>query len=262
MFVQLGLVLLLSRGLLGESDAFVGDTRIIGGFNAPKNLANYQVSIRKKYLNQELHWCGGSIIHEEWVLTAAQCTYGMNANRLPIVAGTTDPKSGGDRYKIKKIIIHEKFSIRKLINNVALMKVDGKIKMNKNVRVIGLRKEPVAVGSNSILTGWGITDNKGTMANKLQMLILTIISNKDCKEQLKRAFLAPVDDKQLCATEQRKGGGCLGDSGSPLVVTDIKKGFVQAGVRSLGTFPCAQGNPEVFSSVSSYYDWIMKNMKN
>ncbi|XP_022124349.2 chymotrypsin-2-like [Pieris rapae] len=262
MFVQLALVLLLSWGLLGESDAFGGDTRIIGGHDTPNDIANYQVSIRRPYHNEEFHWCGGSIIHEEWVLTAAHCTYGIDANQLPIVVGATDLKSGGDRYKIKKIIVHEKYSEEDLTNNVALMKVDGKIKMKKNVRVIELWKEPVAVGTTCALTGWGFIDNHGTMPKKLQILLLRSISNKDCNEQLKRAKLTPIDDKQLCMRGQNKKGACVGDAGGPLVASDGNKGLVQVGVMSTGKFPCAQGHPEVFSSVSSYYDWIMKNMKN
>ncbi|XP_047518241.1 chymotrypsin-1-like isoform X2 [Pieris napi] len=264
MFVQLGLVLLLSQGLFGESDFtdFDGDTRIIGGQDAREGFAIYQVSIRKQYKNKEFHWCGGSIIHEEWVLTAGYCTYGIGAKELPIVVGSTQLKSGGDRYNITKIIIHEEYSQERLKNNIALMKVDGKIKMKNNVMPIKLRKEPVAARTICALTGWGYIDNQGTMPNKLQILFFKSISNKNCNEQLKRSNFAPIDDKQLCVRGPDKKGACLGDSGGPLVAFDSNYGVVQVGIVSWGTFPCAQNYPEVFSSVSSYYDWIEKNMKD
>ncbi|XP_045530191.1 chymotrypsin-1-like [Pieris brassicae] len=262
MFV-LVLVLLLSRGLLGESDVteFGGDTRIVGGQDAPENFAVYQVSMRRQHKNKEHHWCGGSIIHEEWVLTASHCTYGVNPKELSIVVGSTQLQSGGDRYKIKKIINHEKYQKKDLRNDIALIRIDGKIKMKQNVQAIKLSKEPVPAGIACALTGWGNTDNNGTVPNKLQVLVFVSISNKQCNKRLRGAKFLPIDDKQFCVRAPDKKGGCNGDSGGPLVASDEKKGLVQVGVVSWGV-PCAKNYPDVFASVSGYYDWIETNMKD
>ncbi|CAF4947013.1 unnamed protein product [Pieris macdunnoughi] len=264
MFVQVGLVLLLSRGLLGESDFtdIDGDTRIVGGQDAPEDFAIYQVSIRKHNKNQEWHSCGGSIIHEEWVLTAGHCTYGVNAKEVSIVVGSNLLIFGGDSYKIKKIITHENYAKKDLRNDIALMKVDGKIKMKKNVRAIKLMKESVAAGTICALTGWGEINDKRTVPNKLQIMFYRSISNKECNKRLKGFSFAPIDDKQLCVRGPDKKGACRGDSGGPLVARDAKKNIVQVGVVSWGTIPCAKDYPDVFASVSGYYDWIEKNMKD
>ncbi|XP_022124348.2 chymotrypsin-2-like isoform X2 [Pieris rapae] len=168
-----------------ESDAFGGETRIVGDQYASQNFAMYQLSIRRHHNNKERHSCGGSIIHEEWVLTGAHCTFGIDAEALSIVVGTIQLRSGGDRYKIKRIINHEKYTRKALRNDIALIKIDGKIKMKKNVGAIKLGKQPVAAGSTCALTGWGKIDNRGGVPNKLQFLLFKSISNADCTKQLK-----------------------------------------------------------------------------
>ncbi|XP_047519009.1 chymotrypsin-2-like [Pieris napi] len=250
--------------ITGESDftELDGYTRIVGGQDALENFAIYQASIHKHNENQQWHTCGGSIIHEEWVLTAGLCTYGVNAKEVYIVVGSTRLKSGDDRYKIKKIITHENYAKEYLRNDIGLMKVDGKIKMKKNVKIIKLRKQPVPVGTTCALTGWGYTNDKGTMPNKFQILFFRIITKKDCNKQLKRSNSEPIDDKQLCVRGPHKKVACRGDSGGPMVVSDGKKGVVQVGVVSWGTIPCAKNQPDVFASVSGYYDWIEINMKD
>ncbi|CAF4836954.1 unnamed protein product [Pieris macdunnoughi] len=74
MFLHFAILLLMSHGLLGKmdvSEAIDGDSRIIGGSDAPPDMANYQVSIQINSENKEWHVDGGSILNEEYVLTAA-----------------------------------------------------------------------------------------------------------------------------------------------------------------------------------------------
>ncbi|CAH4034236.1 unnamed protein product [Pieris brassicae] len=166
------------------------------------------------------------------------------------MVGSNRLLSGGTRYQIKKMITHENYAKKDLRNDIALIQIDGKIAMTGNVKTIKLKKEAVAVGPN----------NRRRVPNNLQYLDFTTISNKECNNKLSRSSFSPIDDKQLCVKRPETKGACNGDSGGPLVVADENKEFVQIGVVSWG-IPCGRNYPDVFASVSGYYDWIEKNMK-
>ncbi|XP_045488889.1 chymotrypsin-2-like [Pieris rapae] len=266
MFLQFGILLLLSQGLLGKvdvSEAIDGDSRIIGGKDATPGMANYQISIRVHNRNREWHSCGGSILNEEYVLTAAHCVYQKNMNYMSIVVGTHTIDKGGDRYHIKKMIPHEKYDMDTIKNDIAVVQIDGKIKYSEKIQPIELLKEMAPIGKKCLLTGWGYVNyRRSTVPNNLQMLEFETISNDDCTKQLKPPYpkLVPVDAGQLCVKRPNNKGACHGDSGGPLVIQDEKNKTVQIGVVSWGV-PCGKNFPDVFASVHGYYDWIQSKIK-
>lgn len=95
------------------------DWRIVGGEPAAPGQFPFQVSLR----NFGSHSCGGSILNEKWVLTAAHCVAGSASQNIQIVAGSTKLNSGGETYQIEKITTHEKYDPRKLKNDIAVLKV-------------------------------------------------------------------------------------------------------------------------------------------
>ncbi|CAH4035080.1 chymotrypsin-2-like [Pieris brassicae] len=267
MFLHFGILLLLSQGLLGEvniSEAIDGDSRIVGGKDATPGMAKYQVSIRGHQGNQEWHSCGGSILNEEYVLTAAHCLYRKRANELSLVVGSHQINKGGERYKIKKLVLHEKYSKPKIKNDIAIIQIQGKFKFSDKVQPIELLKEMAPIGKKSLLTGWGYVNyRKRTVPNDLQMLEFKTISNDDCNKQFEKLpypNLLPVDAGQLCVKRPKDKGVCKGDSGGPLVIQDDKNKTVQIGVVSWG-YPCTADFPDVFASVHGLYDWIQSKIK-
>ncbi|XP_045487446.1 chymotrypsin-1-like [Pieris rapae] len=224
-------------------------------------MATYQISIRVRSGNQEWHSCGGSILNEEYVLTAAHCIYETDMKDMSIVVGTHTIDKGGDRYKIKKLIPHEEYSDPL---DIGIIQIEGKIKYSDKIQPIELLKEMAPVGKKCLLTGWGYTDyDRSTVPNNLQMLEFETISNDDCTKQLKRSpypDLVPVDAGQLCVKRPNNKGACHGDSGGPLVIQDDKNKTLQIGVVSWGV-SCAKEYPDVFASVHGYYDWIQNKMK-
>ncbi|CAF4836816.1 unnamed protein product [Pieris macdunnoughi] len=266
MFLHFGILLLLSQGIFGEvdvSEAIDGDSRIIGGQDATPGMAKYQVSIRVQKGNQDLHNCGGSIINQQYVLTAAHCIVGWRPNVMSIVVGSHQIKSGGQRYKIKKLMPHEQFSKVTAKNDVGVIQVEGSIQYNNNVQPIGLSNRQVPVGTTCLLTGWGLVNKeKNIVPNNLQMLFFRTISNSDCTRQLSRTNnkpFMPIDNGQICAGHPDHQGTCQGDSGGPLVIKEGNN-FVQIGIVSWG-IPCGHKYPDVYASVPGNYNWIQSKIK-
>lgn len=129
--------------------------------------------------------------------------------------------------------------------------MSGGISYNSKVQPIGLASSTLASGSQCVLSGWGLTSYPSqTLPNDLQYIYLQSISVSQCQ-----SFLPgfPVYNTHVCTYQGRGQGACQGDSGGPLV-----SGGVQVGVVSWG-IPCARGNPDVFTAVASYRNWIYSN---
>ncbi|XP_045487434.1 chymotrypsin-2-like [Pieris rapae] len=227
-------------------------------------MAKYQVSIRTHNGEKEWHTCGGSIINQQYILTAARCIVGKRADELSIVVGSHQINTGGTRHKIKKLVPHEKYSKATGKNDIGVVQVKGKIQYNDNVQPIQLVKQHIRIGRKCLLTGWGKTDlKKNIYPNNLQILYFQTVSNYGCTKKLyTRPSVRPglpVNNGQLCAKHPKNQGMCHGDSGGPLVFEEGNK-FLQLGVASWG-ISCAKDFPDVFASVPGNYAWIQSKIK-
>ncbi|XP_045487438.1 chymotrypsin-2-like [Pieris rapae] len=227
-------------------------------------MAKYQVSIRSHNGEKEWHTCGGSIISQQYVLTAAHCIVQKQADKMSIVVGSHKVTKGGDRYKIKQLVPHENFSKATMKNDVGVVQIEGNIQYKDNVQPVELFKQQVPSGTKCLLTGWGkVTISDNIYPNDLQMLYFRTMSNKKCTERLTlRASVRrglPLDDGQLCARRPPGQGVCNGDNGGPLVIEEDDK-YLQIGIVSWGV-PCATNYPDVFTSVPGNYAWIQNKIK-
>lgn len=157
--------------VLSRSDVNI-NSRIVGGEKAATAKYPYQVSIRKEkngVPNQ--HFCGGSVITESSILTAAHCIYNINNETMTVLVGTNQLSSGGKAYTVETFIIHEKYDPETNLNDVAILYVNEPISFAPiSVTVLGVtitigtpvakiplsNSDPVA-GSTAVLTGWGLT---------------------------------------------------------------------------------------------------------
>lgn len=133
------------------------ETRIIGGEDAKLGQFPYQVSLRNA-LNRQ-HFCGGSIISQRFILTAAHCTQGLNA--LPFfvdaVVGAIRLKGGGFTVKLNKIIPHQNYNPKKLQNDISLIRTRQDIIFTNVIDAIALSKIDLPSDGITpvILSGWG-----------------------------------------------------------------------------------------------------------
>ncbi|XP_014209722.1 chymotrypsin-2-like [Copidosoma floridanum] len=219
--------------------------RIIEGQIAPDGAFPYQASLRRS----QRHSCGGSILNERWILTAAHCLTGLSDGGLNVVVGTNELNSGGTVYKSVKILYHHKYNIHNVINDVGLVKVNATIKFSEKVKPVTLANRDVDFDNYpATLAGWGIHQKNGyTVSNELRYYSTCLLSKKKCEERISLAN----GYQKICTFTRYGQGACNGDSGSPLVTDGM-----QIGITSYVINSCADGNPDVFTRVYSYLDWI------
>ncbi|KAK5640446.1 hypothetical protein RI129_011257 [Pyrocoelia pectoralis] len=237
------------------SDAFTGrysaahirddDWRIVGGSNAPEGAYPYQISLR--YLGS--HNCGGSILDESTILTAAHCVIGFNAQYITIVVGSNRLSSGGEVHAVAETRYHPEYNSWLIKNDVALVKLKKPLAFGDRIQPIQIESDFVDGAVDCVLSGWGRLNYPGEIPDQLQHINLKTLTTKECVERLNDDS---VDDLQVCTLTYRGEGACKGDSGGPLVVNK------QIGIVSFG-YPCAQGYPDVYTRVSAYKGWINEN---
>lgn len=161
MHLQVGLIIFSLTFLLSLNRclAYLTETRVIGGQKVSRNQFPYQVSVQ---LNDR-HWCGGAIIDQSWVLTAAHCFH-SNVREMTVLAGVYDfsmENLGSQRRKVMIFYVHEEYKGGVGADDIALVKVDTVFELNNEVKVINLPKDDVYPDGKGLLSGWGsITDTK------------------------------------------------------------------------------------------------------
>lgn len=225
--------------------------RIVGGRATPIEEAPYQVSIR---VFGGFH-CGGSIISNEWILTAAHCAY-YDSYFYEVSTGS-DTAYGGDAYKVSEIYIHKNYSVSAKgvpKHDIALMRLEKPIEINERQKPVTLfeKDEEAQVGTYAMISGYGRTET-GLLSTSLRSVIVPVISKEECFDAY-IPYYGGIGENQICASYPNGGkDACAGDSGGPMTIDGRLAGIV-----SWGRGCAVAGNPGVYTEVSKYRDWIAK----
>ncbi|XP_044018245.1 trypsin-1-like [Aphidius gifuensis] len=232
--------------------------RIVNGFEV--RVLQYPWVVYLTY--QGRYSCAASIISDKYVLTASHCIDRYDKTLLKVVVGDHDRNSSTDtnpiEYKVEEIIKHSGYTITNYDNDIALIKIDGRIKYNGTIRPVCLPDTgPTYAGENGTVVGWGSTKEGGSSSNVLRQVVVPIMTNGEC-----RAMKYPprrITSNMMCAGFP--GGGqdsCQGDSGGPLTVIEDKI-YKIVGVVSWGEGCASPGYPGVYARVNRYMTWIEQN---
>ncbi|XP_031847213.1 chymotrypsin-2 [Nomia melanderi] len=220
------------------------ESQIVGGKDAPAGKFPYQVSLQ----SNGRHFCGGSIINQRYILTAAHCVEGTSPSAVTVVAGSNKLSVKGVSYGVEKITVHPRYSSILIVNDIAVLRVNRNIAFTNLVKPVKLASSETAEGSSVVLSGWGTTKAGGSVPDNLQEINLQVYSQSKCKKTHSN-----LRDTHICTFTKSGEGACHGDSGGPLV-----NNGEQVGVVSFGR-PCGVGYPDVFTRVSSFASWIKAN---
>ncbi|CAB9522138.1 Coagulation factor IX (Fragment) [Seminavis robusta] len=225
------------RGLIPENEV----QGIVGGSTA--NIANSPWFVR--FGNSQ---CGGSLISEDRVLTAAHCVTceaGGPPSTVRVMAST---ETDGITVNVQGALTHPNYDASKSLNDLAILKLASPV---TGVSFVTLNSNPTYPSTKAqqlTVVGMGATITDGDQNNVLKTLQTEFVGDFSCG--LQWGFFTS-ENEHLC-TEIAGGGACSGDSGGPL----FDSSGVQVGVASFVASKCASNKPDVFTQVSTYYSWI------
>ncbi|XP_058461893.1 trypsin-4-like [Malaya genurostris] len=227
--------------------------RVVGGSETDISKIPFQIS----FLSREKP-CGGSLIGDRWVLTAAHCTHTIDVKSLQIRVGSSHFASGGQLIQVKRVLQHPQYNNDIIDYDFSLLELTEAVVLNKTFFAVDLPKqdEPIIDGTLLQISGWGQTRNPLECNDVLRVAQVPVVNQEQCKMAYSPNPFDVVTERMLCAGYLIDGGTdtCQGDSGGPLVA-----GRKLIGVTSWGG-ECAQpGFPGVYSRVAAVRNWIHKS---
>ncbi|OXU17207.1 hypothetical protein TSAR_005291 [Trichomalopsis sarcophagae] len=245
--------------------------RIFNGKPSRRGSWPWQVSLQ--LLHPKLgfigHWCGGVLIDESWVLTAAHCVHNDLFN-LPIgalwtaVVGEWELDSGGRgsaRLPVERVILHERFE--NYVHDIALMKLARPAPLSKVVRTICLptEDEEPRAGLQCVTSGWGRSGPSPSLSSALLEANVPLLELAECLKAYGKSV--PIRDGHLCAgNTDGSSGSCVGDSGGPLQCRRPDGVWQLVGVTSFGSGCARPGFPDVYTKIQYYSPWIRDTIAN
>ncbi|XP_004697328.1 serine protease 38 [Echinops telfairi] len=234
--------------------------RVRGGQDAPEHRWPWQVSVHYG----GLHVCGGSILNEYWILSAAHCFQRTNLNGYDVFAGLIKLNAAGQHtqwFELNKVIIHPMYKLRHPVgSDVALVQLKSPLEFSDSVFPVCLATTQVTDWRlNCWAIGWGLIQPKGTPSEILQEARLPLIPNNVCRLLYGNPYTIQRD--MLCAGNPiGVKTVCEGDSGGPLVC-EINQVWQQIGITSWGRGCLLPLFPGVFANVSYFFPWIESEIR-
>nr|XP_003421067.1 granzyme B-like isoform X1 [Loxodonta africana] len=230
-----------------------GETgEIIGGHEARPHSHPYMAFL---HIWEQTHkkMCGGFLISEDFVLTAAHC-WGRKINVTLGAHNIKEQEKTQQHIPVRKAIRHPDYNERTISNDIMLLQLKTKAQQTAAVRPIPLprKKAQVRPGQVCSVAGWGKVGRTSQYPATLQEVALTVQKDQMCKSNFSNYYNST---SEMCVGDPKKMMSSFqGDSGGPLVCNSVAQGIVSYGSK--------EGKPPgVFTKVSSFLPWIKETMK-
>ncbi|XP_075162324.1 venom protease [Haematobia irritans] len=242
------------------------ESRIVGGTTT--GVSEYPWMARLSYFNR--FYCGGTLINDRYVLTAAHCVKGFMWFMIKVTFGEHDRCNDKERPETRFVLraFTQKFSFSNFDNDIALLRLNDRVPITSFIRPICLprpeERNDLFVGTKGIATGWGTLKEDGKPSCLLQEVEVPVLENDVCVAQTNYTQKM-ITKNMMCAGYPGTGvrDSCQGDSGGPLVrLRPDDKRYEQIGIVSWGNGCARPDYPGVYTRVTKYLDWITENSRD
>ncbi|KAI3378815.1 hypothetical protein SNEBB_000814 [Seison nebaliae] len=245
--------------------------RIVGGNSAKANSFPWQVWMKGYVDKYSFYQCGGTLIHRQWILTAAHCftEVKLRNHKWKILFGVHNKwrknEMSRQRGRIDKVFIHPEYgrsTRHRHENDIALVRLKRPVKITKSVSVICL---PISHDISENINNWGVVvgwgKSRGTASSSgrgtLQQVFVPLRDKNDCG-------FSKLTERMFCAGQSKKDGktkqikdACQGDSGGPLIRQHDDDKWYIYGIISWGVGCDGYG---VYTKVNKYSNWIISTI--
>uniref|UniRef100_A0AAQ6IDR8 Peptidase S1 domain-containing protein n=1 Tax=Anabas testudineus TaxID=64144 RepID=A0AAQ6IDR8_ANATE len=239
------------------------ETRVVGGEDVRPHSWPWQISLQYNREGEWRHTCGGTLISDQWVLTAAHCISSGREYRVALGKhNLIETEENAVFSGTANIIVHEKWNSLFIRNDIALIQLKSPVALSDTITPACLPAADFILPHDDpcYVTGWGRISTGGPIADILQQALLPVVDHATCTRS--DWWGSQVKETMVCAGGDGIVSGCNGDSGGPLNCKNADGVWEVQGIVSFGSglscnFP---KKPTVFTRVSSYIDWISTKM--
>eukprot|EP00066_Takifugu_rubripes_P010844 XP_003978997.1 PREDICTED: serine protease 33-like [Takifugu rubripes] len=236
------------------------NSRIVGGDNTYPGEWPWQASL---HIGGQF-MCGATLINSQWVLTAAQCVYGITTTSLKVYLGRLALANSSPNEvlrEVRRAVIHPRYSERTKSNDIALLELSTPVTFTNYIRPVCLAAQGSDYNPETEcwITGWGRTKTNVELPypRTLQEARVQVTSQEFCNN----IYGSIITSSHMCASSPTGSGICVGDGGGPLLRKHDDR-WVQSGVMSfISNLGCGIRNaPDGYTRVSSYQSWIQSQI--
>ncbi|KAL1117767.1 hypothetical protein AAG570_004082, partial [Ranatra chinensis] len=210
--------------------------------------------------------CGGSLISERFVLTAAHCIPPAGREGLIVRLGEldysrTDEDTVPEDFSVSRVVVHPEYKRSSLYHDIALLELHREVTFTPWIRPICLHTQKTVPFKTATVSGWGRIGPVDPLSSTLLVADVNLVSKGDCRavrgtnSKLTRGV---SDESMICAGDLTgKRDTCQGDSGGPLYVRMSNRCLpTQIGITSFGGLCTRPNSPGVYTKVYHYLSWI------